>query len=181
MSRLAKKPINIPEKTTVVLSGNSVTVKGPLGELSRSFPPAVGVTVKDKEVFVSLNNSDREYKALSGTAVAHIKNMIAGVQKAYEKKLLIEGVGFKADAQGAKLTLALGFSHPVVVQAPEGVKVTTEKGVINISGISKDAVGQFAAKIRALKEPEPYKGKGIRYADEVIRRKEGKVVKSAGA
>ncbi|OGZ06854.1 MAG: 50S ribosomal protein L6 [Candidatus Lloydbacteria bacterium RIFCSPLOWO2_01_FULL_50_20] len=174
MSRLSKKPIIIPEKTTVTQEGLTVSVKGPLGELSRPFPPSVSVVISGKEITVSLRDASREHKALSGTAVAHIKNMIAGVNKEYEKKLLIEGVGFKADAQGAKLNIALGFSHPVIVDVPKGIKVTTEKGVINISGINKDAVGQFAAKIRSLKEPEPYKGKGIRYSDEVIRRKQGK-------
>src|SRR3989344_3076623 len=174
MSRLAKKPIVIPEKTTVILAGGAVVVKGPLGELSRAFPSVVAVEVKEREISVSLTDASREHKALSGTAVAHIKNMIAGVNKPYEKKLLIEGVGFKADADGQKLKMALGFSHPVVVEVPKGIKVTTEKGAINISGINKDEVGQFAATIRALKKPEPYKGKGIRYSDEIIRRKQGK-------
>ena len=174
MSRLAKKPIIIPSGTTVSKEGGTVRVKGPLGELSRPFPDAVLVSIEGAEILVSLKDQLREHKALSGTAVAHIKNMIGGVQKPYEKKLLIEGVGFKADAEGSKLKMALGFSHPVVVEVPTGIKVTTEKGVINISGIDKDAVGQFAAKVRALKEPEPYKGKGIRYSDEVIRRKQGK-------
>lgn len=174
MSRLAKKPIIIPEKTTVTLDGTVLRVKGPLGELSRTFPRVVVIKIDGAEITVSLRDSSREYKALSGTAVAHIKNMIAGVHKPYEKKLLIEGVGFKADAQGTKLNMALGFSHPVIENVPQGLKVVTEKGTINISGIDKDAVGQFAAKIRSLKEPEPYKGKGIRYADEVIRRKQGK-------
>lgn len=174
MSRLAKKPIVIPEKVSVTLEGGTARVKGPLGELSRSFPPVVEIKIEGKEIAVSLRSDAREHKALSGTVVAHLKNMIAGVQKPYEKKLLIEGVGFKADAQGMKLNMALGFSHPVVVEVPEGIKVTTEKGVINISGINKDTVGQFAAKVRGLKEPEPYKGKGIRYSDEVIRRKQGK-------
>ena len=174
MSRLAKKPIIIPAGTTVTQESGTVRVKGPLGELSRPFPDAVMVSIEGEEIRVSLKDQLREHKALSGTAVAHIKNMIGGVQKPYEKKLLIEGVGFKADAEGSKLKMALGFSHPVVVEAPKGIKVTTEKGVINVSGIDKDAVGQFAAKIRSLKEPEPYKGKGIRYSDEVIRRKQGK-------
>lgn len=164
----------IPEKTEVTLSGNSVHVKGPLGELTRSFPEAVGIAMNGKEITVELRDNAKEYRALAGTAVAHIKNMIEGVNKAYEKKLLIEGVGFKADAQGAKINMALGFSHPVVVEVPKGIKVTTEKGVITIVGFDKDAVGQFAATVRRLKEPEPYKGKGIRYANEVIRRKQGK-------
>ena len=174
MSRLAKKPIIIPEKITVTLDGTTVLVKGPLGELSRTFPPVVTVAIVDKEITISLKDALREHKALAGTAVAHIKNMIAGVATPYEKKLLIEGVGFKADAKDTTLTMALGFSHPAIVPIPKGITVKTEKGVINISGINKDEVGQFAAKVRAFKEPEPYKGKGIRYSDEVIRRKQGK-------
>lgn len=175
MSRLAKKPIIIPAKTEVTLGdGNVVKVKGPLGELARSFPHAVKVTISGSEITIAIVGTDRTERPLAGTAVAHIKNMIAGVNKPYEKKLLIEGVGFKADAKGDKLNLALGFSHPVVVDIPAGLKVATEKGSITITGISKDVVGQFAASVRALKKPEPYKGKGIRYSDEVIRRKQGK-------
>ena len=174
MSRLAKKPIIIPAGTAVTQEGPTIRVRGPLGELSRPFPDAVLVKILGAEILVSLADELREHKALSGTAVAHIKNMIVGVNKPYEKKLLVEGVGFKADAEGSKLKMALGFSHPVAVEIPKGIKVVTEKGVINISGIDRDAVGQFAAKIRSIKEPEPYKGKGIRYADEVIRRKQGK-------
>jgi large subunit ribosomal protein L6 len=174
MSRLAKKPIIAPEKTEIAISGSLVTVKGPLGTLAREFPAAVKFTQEGKEMWVTLVSSDRDDRPLLGTAVAHVKNMIAGVNKAYEKKLLIEGVGFKADAQGPKLNMALGFSHPVVVEVPKDLKVTTEKGSITISGIDKELVGQFAASVRALKKPEPYKGKGIRYSDEVIRRKQGK-------
>lgn len=174
MSRLAKKPIIIPEKVIVTQEGTTVLVKGPLGTLSRSFPPAVSVAIDGSEIRIALRDDSREHKALSGTAVAHIKNMVAGVVKPYEKKLLYEGVGFKADAKDTKLIMALGFSHPVIVEIPQDITVKTEKGVINISGINKDAVGQFAAKVRAFKEPEPYKGKGIRYSDEVIRRKQGK-------
>lgn len=164
----------IPEKTTVTLDDTVLRVKGPLGELSRAFPRVVLIKIDGAEITVSLRDASREYKALSGTAVAHIKNMIAGVHKLYEKKLLIEGVGFKADAQGTKLNMALGFSHPIIANVPKGLNVVTEKGTINISGIDKDAVGQFAAKVRSFKEPEPYKGKGIRYVDEVVRRKQGK-------
>jgi large subunit ribosomal protein L6 len=174
MSRLAKKPILIPEKTEVTVSGSSVKVKGPLGEISRTFPDAVIFAMNGKEITVSLKSTDRESFPLLGTAVAHTKNMIAGVNKAYEKKLLIEGVGFKADVKGTSLALALGFSHPVSVPIPTGLKVVTEKGMITITGHDKDQVGQFSANVRALKKPEPYKGKGIRYSDEVIRRKQGK-------
>jgi large subunit ribosomal protein L6 len=174
MSRLAKKPIMIPEKTTVTLAEGVFTVKGPLGTLSRQIPKAVDVKIEGAEIWVSLNTDDRNAKALLGTTASHIRNVIAGVNTPYAKKLLIEGVGYKADAKGQTLTLALGFSHPVVLEAPAGVTVTTEKGVINVSGIDKEAVGQFAAVVRSWKEPEPYKGKGIRYSDEVIRRKQGK-------
>jgi large subunit ribosomal protein L6 len=174
MSRLAKKPVLIPEKTTVTFVDNVVTVKGPLGTLTRTFPKVVDVTISGAEITVALNNPHRDFKALLGTAVSHIRNMVAGVNTLYAKKLMIEGVGYKADAKGQVLTMALGFSHPVVLTAPDGVTVVTEKGSMTISGISKEAVGQFAATVRSWKEPEPYKGKGIRYSDEVIRRKQGK-------
>lgn len=174
MSRLANKPIIVPEKTEVTINEGTVRVKGPLGELSRSFPPFVLFKQEGNAITVSLEKVNKETKAFTGTAVSHIKNMIQGVNTPYEKKLLIEGVGFKVEVKGAQLVLALGFSHPVNVEIPKDLKVTAEKGSITISGISKDGVGAFAAKIRSLKEPEPYKGKGIRYSDEVIRRKQGK-------
>lgn len=174
MSRLAKKPIIIPEKTTVTLEGNKVTVKGPLGTLTRVFPTAVEIKVEGSEANVSLVSTNRDHKPLLGTVVAHIKNMVAGVNTLFVKKLLIEGVGFKADVKGQTLNLALGFSHPVVLEAPAGLTVVTEKGSITISGIDKEVVGQFAATVRSWKVPEPYKGKGIRYSDEVVRRKQGK-------
>lgn len=174
MSRLAKKPIQIPEKTTVTVEGNTVKVKGPLGELSRAIPPVVVLTVNGSEATVSLKTEHRDYKAFPGTVVAHVKNMIAGVNKPFEKLLIIEGVGYKADAQGSKLTMALGYSHPVIMEIPEGLKVVTEKGKMTISGIDKEVVGQFSAVVRSHREPEPYKGKGIRYSDEIIRRKQGK-------
>ncbi len=174
MSRLAKKPILIPEKTTVSLADNVVTVKGPLGTLSRATPTCIDIKIEGSEIQVTLNSADRSVKALLGTTASHLKNMIAGVNTLYTKKLLIEGVGYKADAKGQTLNMALGFSHPVKLEAPEGVVVTTEKGSITISGINKETVGQFAAVVRSWKVPEPYKGKGIRYSDEIIRRKQGK-------
>lgn len=174
MSRLANKPIIIPEKTEVEISGSSVSVRGPLGELSRLFPEFVVVKKGEEGITVELNQTSRETWPFKGTVVSHIKNMIAGVHKLYEKKLILEGVGFKADVKGSDLVLALGFSHPVIVTIPKTLKVTAEKGVLTISGMNKEEVGQFSAKVRSLKEPEPYKGKGFRYADEVIRRKQGK-------
>jgi large subunit ribosomal protein L6 len=175
MSRLSKKPIVIPEKTEVLISDtNTVVVKGPLGELTRTFPKVVAIIKEGSEIKVSVINPHRNFKPLDGTVVSHIKNMILGVNTLYEKKLLIEGVGYKADAKGTELVMALGFSHPVILQVPAGVIAKTEKGSITITGIDKEAVGAFAAKVRSQKEPEPYKGKGIRYSTEVIRRKQGK-------
>ncbi len=178
MSRLSKKPIVIPEKTEVTITDNVVVVKGPLGTLTRAFPNVVAIVKTGSEITVTVTNPHRDHKPMDGTVVAHIKNMIAGVNTLYAKKLLIEGVGFKADAKpdgaNTNLHLALGFSHPVLIAVPPGLKVTTEKGAINIAGIDKELVGAFSAKVRSFKEPEPYKGKGIRYSDEVIRRKQGK-------
>lgn len=172
MSRIGKNPITIPEKTEVSFDGSFVSVKGPLGSLKRAVKPDVAIEVKDGKVHVSVKRA--EAIPMWGTMAAHIKNMIKGVHTAYEKKLLIEGIGFKADVKGKELVLSLGFSHPIAVPIPEGLKVASEKGAISVSGIDKEMVGQFAAEVRALKKPEPYKGKGIRYDGEVIRRKQGK-------
>lgn len=175
MSRIGKKPITIPEKTEVTLSENILTVKGPLGELSKKVRiDAVDIKIEDGVVTLSPKSDSLEHKALWGTFGSHIKNMIDGVNKEYELKLIVEGVGFKADVQGTTLVMALGFSHPVKIEIPKGITCKVEKGEITISGIDKEVVGQFAAVIRSNKKPEPYKGKGIRYSDEVIRRKEGK-------
>jgi large subunit ribosomal protein L6 len=176
MSRLAKKPIIVPENVSIAIEGSTVTVKGPLGELTRAFPSFVVIArgEAENEYMVTLKSSNKETKAMAGTAVAHLRNMVKGVQEAYTKKLILEGVGFKSDVKGEKLVLALGFSHPVEVEIPKTLKVTAEKNVITVSGINKDEVGQFAAEVRSLKKPEPYKGKGFRYFDEVIRRKQGK-------
>ena len=174
MSRIGKQQIIIPEKTTVTVAEGTVVVKGPLGELTKPVHGAVTVAVQDNEVTVTPNDESKLAQALWGTYGSHLVNMIGGVNKAYEKKLVIEGVGYRAEASGNKLTMTVGFSHPVVMEAPEGVTVAVEKNVITISGPDKEAVGQFAASIRAKKKPEPYKGKGIRYEDEVVRRKQGK-------
>ncbi|HSE34785.1 MAG TPA: 50S ribosomal protein L6 [Candidatus Paceibacterota bacterium] len=174
MSRLGKKPTMIPEKTTVTVAGSTVTVKGPQGELSRTFPDLIAITINGAELTSVPKNDSREAKAMWGTIISHIRNMIAGVNTPYEKKLIVEGVGFKVDAKGTDLHLALGFSHPVIVPIPSNLAVKTEKGTVTIAGIDKEAVGAFAAKVRAYKVPEPYKGKGIRYSDEIIRRKQGK-------
>lgn len=173
MSRLAKKPIVIPAKTEVAVSGSVVTVKGPLGTLSKDFGSAVSVAIANNEATISFTGKS-ENTALLGTFASHLRNMVEGVNKAYEKKLILEGIGFKAEVKGSDLVMGLGFSHPVKVAIPADLKVTSEKGIITISGANKEVVGAFAASIRSLKKPEPYKGKGFRYSDEVIRRKQGK-------
>ncbi len=174
MSRLAKRPIAIPAKTEVTVSEGVVRVKGPKGELARAGNRMIEVSVGSEGVSVSPKSASIQAKALTGTYASHVRNMLKGVNEGFTKKLFIEGVGFKWDVQGKKLNLSLGFSHPVSLDIPEGLEVKTEKGALTVSGIDSERVGQFAANIRALKKPEPYKGKGIRYEGEVVRRKQGK-------
>ena len=174
MSRIAKKPIPLPPKTEATFSGGIMTVKGPLGSLSKLMKPHIKIVIDAAGVTLTPTNETLQAKALWGTYASHIKNMIAGVNKAYEKKLVIEGIGYKADVKGKDLVLALGFSHQITMPIPTDLKITTEKNTITVSGIDCEKVGQFAAQVRALKKPEPYLGKGVRYADEVIRRKQGK-------
>lgn len=174
MSRIAKKPIPVPAKTEVSYASGVFTVKGPLGELKKDFKPDISVKIENNEITLTPNSKSPLAKALWGTYASHIKNMLSGVNKPYEKKLIIEGIGFKSDVKGNDLNMSLGFSHPVKIIIPQGLKVTADKNVITVSGIDCEKVGQFTANVRALKKPEPYKGKGIRYSDEVIRRKQGK-------
>jgi large subunit ribosomal protein L6 len=174
MSRLGKKPIEIPEKTELKVEGNNVVVKGPLGELSVEVHEKLNLKMEDNTLSVEPKKKDLESNALWGTNVSLIRNAIDGVNTEFEKKLIIEGVGFRAAVQGDKLVLNVGFSHPVELKIPEGIKTEVEKDTISVKGIDKQKVGHFAAVIRDTKKPEPYKGKGIRYSDEVIRRKEGK-------
>ncbi|MCC7004323.1 50S ribosomal protein L6 [Candidatus Nomurabacteria bacterium] len=174
MSRIGKKPIIIPEKTEITISGNNVLVKGPLGTLSVNVHEDIKVEKKDNTLVLVPTRESIEASALWGTASANISNAIKGVNKAFEKKLIIEGVGYKYEAKGDNVLLNLGLSHPVNIKIPQGLKVTTEKGIMTISGIDKGLVGLFSAKIRDQKKPEPYKGKGIAYVGEVIRRKQGK-------
>jgi large subunit ribosomal protein L6 len=175
MSRIGKKPIEIPAKTEVSLSGNILTVKGPLGELTRVVrTDAIDVVIEGSTIMLTPKNDNLETKALWGTFGSHIKNMIQGVNQEYVIKLLIEGVGFKSELQGTTLVMNLGFSHQVKLDLPKGITCKVEKGEITLSSIDKEVVGQFAAVVRSKKKPEPYKGKGIRYSDEVVRRKEGK-------
>ncbi len=174
MSRLAKKPIIIPAGTTVTITGTGVSVKGKGGELKHTLSRFVKATMNGSEIHIKAEGNSTQARASSGTEVAHIRNMIAGVNKPFEKKLTIEGIGYRAALAGKKITFQVGKSHPVEIAIPASLTATLEKNEITISGINKYEVGQFAANIRSLKKPEPYKGKGIRYSNEVIRRKQGK-------
>ncbi len=175
MSRIGKQPITIPEKTDVRIADGVLFVKGPLGEVSRPVRSEVQITISADKVITLAPAVETPFSlALWGTYGSHIRNMIKGVHQPYEKKLIIEGVGYKVEPSGTNLILSLGFSHKVPVVIPANLKVVVEKNSLTISGIDKEAVGQFAAQIRLLKKPEPYKGKGIRYSTEVIRRKQGK-------
>ena len=174
MSRIGKQEIQIPAGVKVTQSGNVITVVGPKGTLNKVFRDDITITISDKNITLNIKRNDKFSKSLWGTYASHIKNMVKGVNDGFEKKLILEGVGYKSQVSGNKLVLALGFSHPVEVEIPQGLTVKAEKNVLTISGIDKELVGSFSAKIRALKKPEPYKGKGFRYFDEVIRRKQGK-------
>lgn len=164
----------IPAKTEASFSGGVFTVKGPLGTLSKTFRPEIDVKIEGGAITLTLASKSLQAKALWGTYASHIKNMLAGVQKAYEKKLVVDGIGYKADIKGKDLVMALGFSHPVILAIPADLKVTVEKNTVTVSGIDCEKVGQFASQVRASKKPEPYLGKGVHYSDEVIRRKQGK-------
>lgn len=178
MSRIGKKPIKILPKTSVVVEKERVIVKGEKGELSLEIPPETEVVVENDEVLVSKKKDTKKSNALWGTVRSLISNMIEGVSKGYERELQIKGVGYRAEIQGENLLLKVGFSHPVEIKKKEGVNFSVAKDIITVSGIKKDLVGRVAAEIRSIRPPEPYKGKGIRYKNEVVTMKEGK--KSAG-
>ncbi len=175
MSRIGKQQIEIPEKTEVTITGDELLVRGPLGELKKNFKPeVVKVEIKDRIISLAPLEETPFSKALWGTTASHIINMIKGVNEVYQKKLIVEGVGFKSEVKGDKLVMSLGFSHLVEIDIPKELTVTAEKNNITVSGINKELVGQWTAMVRSKKKPEPYKGKGIRYKDEVVRRKQGK-------
>ncbi len=181
MSRIGKKPIPIPQGVTVTVAGNNIYVSGPKGELKRMIHPDIAAEVKDNSILISIKRESKKARALWGLFRALIANMVQGVTGGFEKKLELEGIGFRVSREGdGSLSLALGFSHPVKVKAPEGIILGTEKNLITVSGIDKERVGEVAASLRSLKPPEPYKGKGIRYRNEVIRRKTGKKAVAAG-
>jgi len=175
MSRIAKAPVTIPQGVDVQLDGNNLTVKGSKGQLSFEFSSAIGVNVVDKTIQMEWNKDDKVATAQAGTARALINNMVVGVSAGYEKKLALVGVGYRAQAKGNILNLALGYSHPIDFEVPNGITVETPSQTdILVKGNNKQLVGEVAAKIRAFRPPEPYKGKGVRYADENVVRKEAK-------
>ena len=180
MSRIGKKPILIPVGVEVKIDGQKIVVKGPKGEISREIRPEIKVEIKEGEIILSPQRETKETNAFWGLTRALVFNMVKGVTDGYEKKLQIEGIGFKANIEEDSLVLKLGFSHPVKVKQPEGIKLTVEKNIVSVSGFNKELVGQLAAKIRKICPPEPYKGTGIRYVGEVVRRKAGKKVATAG-
>ena len=179
MSRIGRMPIAIPSGVTVdIAENNKVTVKGPKGTLERVLPEAMDIKVDGEEVVVSRPNDLKKNKALHGLTRTLIYNMVVGVTEGYEKKLEVNGVGYRAQKQGKKLVLSLGYSHPVEMEDPEGIETVLDgQNIIIVKGIDKEKVGQYAAEIRSKREPEPYKGKGIKYDTEVIRRKVGKTGK----
>ena len=174
LSRIGKLPIEIPSGVTITIDSGDVTVKGPKGELKQFITPAVNVDINDGVLTVSPKDESKTARSQHGLMRSLINNMVIGVTQGYEKRLEVNGVGFRVASNNNELDMSLGFSHPVEYKAPEGVTVTNDKMTIIVSGISKQQVGQVAAEIRALKKPEPYKGKGIKYADEQILRKAGK-------
>ncbi len=174
MSRIAKKPISIPEKTEVKVQNGILTVKGPLGELTRKVDADISYEITGTEVVVKKAKETIANEAMLGTSVSILQNMIAGVNTLYVKKLILDGIGFKADVKGEDLVMSLGYSHQVIMAIPKGVKVVPEKGAVVFSGMDKEVVGRFAAEVRSQRKPEPYKGKGFHYDTEVIKRKQGK-------
>lgn len=178
MSRIGKKPIQIPQGVTVTVNGLTVEVKGPKGTLSIETHDTINVKVEDNTVIVERSSETKTERTLHGTVRSLINNMVIGVNEGYKKQLSMVGVGYRAQVSGNTITVNAGYSNPVEVTIPKGVTVEVEKNTqISVSGIDKQAVGEFAANIRAIRKPEPYLGKGIRYADERVRRKEGKTAK----
>ncbi len=175
MSRIGRKQIKIPEKTEITISADGVvSVKGPKGEISKNFKPEIEIKVEGDIVSLLPKAASLESSALWGTYSSHIQNMIAGVNNPFVKKLILEGIGYKGEVAGENLNLSLGLSHPVKIKIPKGITVLIEKGVFTFTGFDKEVLTSFAAEIRSLKKPEPYKGKGFRYDGEIIKRKQGK-------
>lgn len=181
MSKLARIPINIKDGVSINFENDTIKVTGPKGSLSFGIPKGIGVESVDRRLLVSLKDKDNENLGPSlGLARAMIANMITGVTSGFEKKLELSGVGYRAQVAGNDLNISVGFSHPIKVTAPEGLIFTVAENIITVAGINKDLVGNMAAQIRFIRPPEPYKGKGIKYVQEVIRRKVGKAAKTLG-
>ena len=180
MSRIGKMPVPVPSGVTVNIQDHTVSVKGPKGELTRSFSPDIELSLQDGQVVLSRSSEEPQARALHGLTRALVANMVTGVSQGYRKTLEVEGTGYRVDTRGDSLVLIVGYSHPVELPPPPGIKFTVEKGnkVFHIDGTDKELVGEIAAKIRAVRKPEPYKGKGIRYSNERIRRKAGKAGKA---
>jgi large subunit ribosomal protein L6 len=182
MSRIGKKPVLLPAGVQVKINGSDVHVKGPKGELTRSFDPAMTIAQQGNEVIVSRPDDLRQNRALHGLTRALLNNMVEGVTNGFKKTLMVDGVGYRAELTGKRLMLYLGYSHPIMIEPPAGITIEADPKAktISIAGIDKEKVGEIAAEIRSLRPPEPYKGKGIRYSDEVVRRKAGKAGKVGG-
>lgn len=183
MSKIGKQPVTIPAGVTVEVSGYTVTIKGPKGTMTRRFAPEIKVEVTDGKVQVSAKSAGKYVLSLFGTTRALINNDVIGVSTGWSKKLELVGTGFKAEVSGSELSLVVGYSHPIKIKAPEGITFKVEKTIVTVEGYDREKVGQVSADIRAVRPPEPYKGKGIKYVDEVIRRKAGKAAaaKTGGA
>ena len=174
MSRVGRKPIAVPKGVTVTLGDRAISVKGPKGELKRELPGGVSIKVEQGQVQVNRDDESRENRAKHGLVRALLANMIKGVTDGFERRLEINGVGYRAEVAGSKVTFALGYSHPVVYELPKGTAAKVEKNIVVVTGIDRELLGEVAAKIRGFRPPEPYKGKGIKYVEETIRRKVGK-------
>lgn len=181
MSKIGKLPVVLPEGVTASVTGRRVQISGPLGTLAYQMPEIIDITVTDGKIILVLKGKNPADRALFGTSRAHLANMVRGVSSGWLKQLELVGTGFRAETSGQTLILTVGYSHPVKIEAPVGVTFKVEKNVISVSGPGKDLVGQIAANIRAVRPPEPYKGKGIKYVGEIVRRKAGKAAKTAGA
>jgi large subunit ribosomal protein L6 len=179
MSRIGRMPITIPQGVTVDVQKNTVRVKGPKGELLRTFDPDMQIALEDGIILVQRPTDHRRHRALHGLTRSLLNNMVVGVSEGFSRRLEIQGVGYRAELQGENLVLNVGYSHPVVIEPPDGISFEVEKGYrgINVLGIDKEVVGEMAARIRRVRPPEPYKGKGIRYHGEYVRRKAGKAGK----
>jgi large subunit ribosomal protein L6 len=175
MSRVGKKPINVPDKVKVTYSDKTVTVQGEKGKLTRTIHPEIDLKIEDGSINVILSRDDRKIKALQGMTRSLVQNMVTGVSKGFERVLEINGIGYRAESKGKSVVFSLGFSHPVNYDLPEGISAEVDKNtVVKLSGIDKELLGHVASSIRQLRPPEPYKGKGIKYAEEIIHKKAGK-------